>query len=231
MASETENTTTKTSKPNLNMVLYPDKFLRFKAQPFTQEQISTQLVKNVAGAMIKKMYELHGVGLSAQQVGVPNQIFVMDHQFMETGKRKPKIFLNPQLMFADTENAIEMTHPGEGCLSLPYGFKSPVPRHAEIQLNWVDIKGQFQSDWFEGFEAIVIQHEMDHLEGHIFPDRLSLLKQDMFNRRVRKVRRQYSKGYKRGLQTLKHAPRTPEYARRRAQTWEQERRNADISSS
>jgi len=94
--------------PKLEMVLYPNKFLRFRAVPFTEDQIKSPLVKQVSKLMIEKMYELHGVGLAAQQVGIPQRIFVMDHQFMESGKKDPKVFLNPEIIFADMDTAIAM---------------------------------------------------------------------------------------------------------------------------
>jgi peptide deformylase len=187
----------------LDIIVYPNKFLRFKTTPFTVEQIASPLVKDVAGLMIAKMYELQGVGLAANQVGVPNSIFVMDHQYHQSGERKPKVFLNPHVIFADTEKGIEVPWPGEGCLSVPYDFQRPIPRPHMIHIGWTDQNGTFQADWFEDFEAIVIQHELDHLEGHLFIDRLSKLKQDMFIRKVKKIRRRYSKGFKAALKEMK----------------------------
>lgn len=196
-------------KPKLDIVIYPNEFLRFKTQPFTEEQIKSTLVRDVASLMIDKMYELKGVGLAANQVGVPNSIFVMDHQYhgVDTdgnpNGRNPRVFINPTLTFIDREKGIEVAPPGEGCLSLPYGYNQPVPRPHQVQLSWYDLDGVFQSDWFEGPEAIVIQHEMDHLEGHLFVDRLSKLKQDMFVRKVKKIRRRYKKGFKAAIKAMK----------------------------
>ena len=127
------------------------------------------------------------------------------------------MFLNPKLIQVNTERGIEIPHPGEGCLSLPYGYRQPVPRPWKIQLNWIDTDGVEHTDWFNGIEAIVIQHELDHLEGHVFVDRLSKLKQDMFKRRVRKVRRQYEKGYKKAIKAMKNAPKTKEFAWKKVQ--------------
>lgn len=189
----------------LDIVVYPNEFLRFKTLPFTDEQITSQLTKDVAKQMIDKMYEHKGVGLAANQVGVPNSIFVMDHQYHTSGNRDPKVFINPHFIFVDEEKGIEVPWPGEGCLSTPYGFRRPIPRPHMVQLGWKDLNGTFQSDWFEGFEAIVIQHEMDHLDGHLFVDRLSRLQQDMFTRKVKKVRRRYKKGFKKAMTALKKA--------------------------
>jgi len=200
-----EVTEQKTETPKLDIVIYPNEFLRFKTVPFTKEQITDPQVKKWADQMIEKMYEHKGVGLAANQVGIPNSIFVIDHQYHTSGERHPKVFLNPYFIHIDDEKGIEVPHPGEGCLSTPYGYRQPVPRPHMVQVGWTDLEGVFQSDWFEGFEAIVIQHEMDHLEGHLFVDRLSKLKQDMFVRKVKKIRRRYMKGFKAAMKELKKA--------------------------
>ena len=197
-------------KLKLDIVIYPNPFLRQKTVPFTTEQIASPLVKEVSELMIAKMYELKGVGLAANQVGVPNNIFVMDAQYHQSGARNPRVFLNPNLIFVDTEQGIEVPWPGEGCLSLPYGFRRPIPRPHMVHLGWTDLAGVFQQEWFEGGEAIVIQHEMDHLEGHLFVDRLSRLQQGMFTRRVKKIRRRYKKGFKAALKEMKKTGRKHE---------------------
>ena len=192
-------------KLKLEIVIYPNPILRFKAIPFTKEQIVDPQVKQGADLMIKKMYEYKGVGLAANQVGIPNSIFVMDHQWHQSGEKKPKVFINPHVIFADTEKGIEVPWPGEGCLSLPYGFRRPIPRPYMVQIGWTDLDGTFQADWFEGYEAIVIQHELDHLEGHLFVDRLSKLQQNIFTRKVKKIRRRYKKGFNAAMKELKKA--------------------------
>jgi len=217
------------SKMDLNLVIYPEPFLRYRAAPFKEEQFGTEILRNTAGAMIRAMYKLNGVGLAAEQVGVPQSIFVMDHQWHDTGKRKPKIFINAEIITAE-EPAIEIDYPGEGCLSLPYGFRNPVPRASRIEVEWYDIKGGFHVDWFEGMEAIVIQHETDHLYGMIFPDRLSRLKQDMFKRKVRKMRRLIEKNYKRRIADLKNAPKqSPQYNLERMRKLEMEKKHGKAS--
>src|SRR5437867_5160999 len=66
---------------DLDMVIWPEPFLRYQASPFQEEQIRTPLVRNVTGAMIRAMYKYNGVGLAAEQVGVPQAVFVMDHEY------------------------------------------------------------------------------------------------------------------------------------------------------
>lgn len=204
------------NKQQLEIVVYPDKFLRFVAQDFTPDQIRTPLVRNMTGAMIRTMYKYNGVGLAAQQVGIPQRVFVMDSAWNYRGTRIPRVFYNPRVIEHDPE-IIALNHPGEGCLSLPYGFRSPVRRYENIHLEWLDHKGETQEEWFTGFDAIVVQHELDHLDGHVFTDRLSRIKRDMFKRRWKKVRRQYEKGYKHMVREMKNAPRTPAFALKRWQ--------------
>jgi len=200
---------TATNKQELEMVIFPDDFLRAELQPFTEEQVKTPLCRNTAGAMIRLMYRYYGIGLAAQQAGVPQAIFVMDYEWVLTGQRKPRIFLNPEIVEAEGA-AIELDRPGEGCLSLPYGFRQPIPRASRIRLKWRDLNWVEHEEWFEDRAAIVVQHEVDHLFGILFVDRMSRLKQDMFKRKMFKVRRQHKKGFKKALKAMKNAGKHPD---------------------
>lgn len=212
-------------KPELRLVIWPDENLKYPVRPFPEADLNTKLVRNTAGAMIRAMYKHYGVGLAAQQVGIPFQIFVMDAQWTTTNKKRPRIFLNPRVTDIG-DGAQQIPYPGEGCLSFPYEYRNPVRRLDKLELEWVDFNGTTHHEWFEGYEAIVIQHEMDHLMGYCFIDRLSRLKRDMAIRKARKIRRQYRKGYRRTLNNLKHATRTKAYALKRAQSFEQGYREA-----
>lgn len=211
-------------KLELNLLIWPDPFLRYAAAPFTEEQIKAQLAKDVVAAMFEAMYKHNGVGLAAEQIGVPQQVFVMDATWQQPGNVKtPRVFFNPTII-SEEGGAVEVDYPGEGCLSTPYDFRRPVPRAKRIEVEWLDENAEFHCEWFEGFESIIIQHECDHLYGMLFVDRLSRLKQDMFKRRARKVRRMIEKQYKRQLSTLKWAGRTPWFNLERAKQWEIDRR-------
>jgi hypothetical protein len=105
------------------------------------------------------------------------------------------------------EPVIEVNHPGEGCLSFPYNYRAQVPRASRVELEWQDLKGKKHTEWFEGMDAILVQHEFDHLLGRLFIDNLGPIKRDLAIRKARKTRRQYAKGMKRGIAMLKHAPR------------------------
>lgn len=213
----TENKSNKV--PELELVIWPDKSLSIPVAPFPKKDLNTRLVKNTAGQMIKTMYKYYGVGLSAQQVGIPFQIFVMDASWVQKSKKKARIFLNPKIIGVGT-GVQQLAHPGEGCLSFPYDYRQPIKRYDKIKLSWLDFSGERHTEWFEGHEAIVAQHEIQHLLGYLFIDLLSPLKRDMAIRKARKIRRKYKKGYKKGISNLKNAPRTKEYNLKRAKAFE-----------
>ena len=203
-------------KEELGLVIWPDKFLKQSVFAFPEIDLGTRKVKDLAGAMIKTMYKYHGMGLAAQQVGIPFAIFVMDTTWFQPDQsKKPRVFLNP-LITAFGEGIIQVDPPGEGCLSFPYDYRQPVKRADKVELEWLDFKGNVHQEWFEGHEAITVQHEMDHLGGFCFIDRLSKLKRDMAIAKARKIRKQYLKGHKTMIRNLKHAPRTKEYQLKRA---------------
>lgn len=187
----------KPKKLVLRMVIYPDKRLREKATGMCEDDIKGEMqetTRMVAGAMIRAMYKYGGVGLAAQQVGFPGAMFVTDSQWPETGRHKPKIFINPNVRgFGQDAISLKM---GEGCLSLPYGIHSPIERSAEITVEWRDLNWELHKETFTGTEAIVMQHEIDHLHGNLFIDHLSRLKQDIIKRKIRKIRKKYLQGWK-----------------------------------
>lgn len=212
---------TTTSKINLEMVIWPNKNLKIPVGPFDEKSLNTKLVRNTAGAMIKTMYKYYGIGLAAQQVGIPFQIFVMDPNWTKPNtKKKARIFLNPKIVDVG-ERTQQLNPPGEGCLSFPYNYRQPIKRFDKVELEWLDFNGNVHHEWFSDYEAIIVQHEMDHLLGHCFIDRLSPLKRDIAIRKARKIRRQYKKGYKRTISKLKNAPRTKEYALKVAKAFEE----------
>lgn len=206
------------------MVIWPDERLAEPVGPFPEENLGSKLVRNTAGAMIRSMYKHYGVGLAAQQAGVPFQIFVMDAYWTQPDKSKhPKVFLNPKITGVG-DYVTSLPHPGEGCLSFPYDHHAIVERHDQIELEWLDFKGETHHQWFDGYEAIVIQHEFDHLLGCLYMDRLSLLKKGMAIRRARKMRRHYRNGMKKGLAAFKQMHKTPEALMMRNKQFEASRR-------
>ena len=138
----------------------------------------TQLIDD----MIQTMYAAPGVGLAATQVGVSRRIFVAD---ISIGRNPADllVFVNPE--FVDREG---MQLEDEGCLSVP-GFNATVARPARAVLKGLDRHGAPQQVEASGLLARCFQHEMDHLDGTLFVDRLRGLQKDLIVRKIRKLSR------------------------------------------
>ena len=132
--------------------------------------------------MIETMYAAPGVGLAAPQVGVPLRIFVVD---VSVG-RDPAgllVMINPEFVERDGVQLEE-----EGCLSVP-GFNATVMRPMRVVVKGLDRNGQEHQHEGNGLLARAFQHEMDHLDGALFVDRLRGIKRDMIVRRIHKLTR------------------------------------------
>jgi peptide deformylase len=132
--------------------------------------------------MIETMYAAPGVGLAATQIGVPLRLFVVD---VSLG-RDPKgliVMINPQFVMRDGMQLEE-----EGCLSVP-GFNATVVRPARVMVKGFDRHGQEQTIEGTTLLARAFQHEIDHLDGMVFIDRLRGIKRDMIVRKIQKLRR------------------------------------------
>ena len=160
----------------LDICTYPNPVLRQKAK----------CVKNIDNGlqcliddMIDTMYDAPGVGLAANQVGRPLSVIVVDIQ-REECEYGLIVLINPELVSADGEVTFE-----EGCLSVPDYFAA-VKRHGQIVVRGLDRDGKNIQIAAEGMLAIALQHEMDHLEGKLFIDRISPIARDIFKRRWKK---------------------------------------------
>lgn len=132
--------------------------------------------------MIKTMYAAPGVGLAAPQVGVALRLFVVDTSSgRSTGELR--VLVNPKIVQQEGTQREE-----EGCLSLP-GFTARVERSAQLVLRGLDRDGTPVQLEGEGLQARVLQHELDHLDGTLFVNRLQGIKRDLIVRRVRKLQR------------------------------------------
>ena len=142
----------------------------------------TPEIQQLIDDMIKTMYAAPGVGLAAPQIGVPLRIFVAD---VSVG-RDPSalhVFVNPEFVERDGMQLEE-----EGCLSVP-GFNATVVRPSHAVLKGLDRHGDPQQIEGSGLLARAFQHEMDHLDGTLFVDRLRGLKRDIIVRKIRKLTR------------------------------------------
>jgi len=165
----------------LEILTYPNKFLQQPTQPV--ENIDGDIQKLVAD-MVETMYEAPGVGLAAIQVGSDKQVLVYDEKPTESD-RGYGVIINPKIV--ETEGQIISEN--EGCLSVP-DFRSDVKRAARIVVEGVDRDGKSLRFEADGFLAIVLQHEVDHLNGTLFIDRISALKRELYKRRMKKMMRE-----------------------------------------
>jgi peptide deformylase len=161
------------------IVKYPDPILQRPTEKVTEfdEQLRT-----LAADMFESMYKALGIGLAAPQIGVGKRITVIDLSNRKNPKEKI-ILVNPEIVHKEGRQVEE-----EGCLSLPE-IREKVSRAAKVKVKAQDLDGA----WFEldGEELLAraFQHEIDHLDGILFPWRVSALKRDLILRRIRKLQK------------------------------------------
>ena len=142
----------------------------------------TRDIERLIDDMIETMYAAPGVGLAAPQVGVPLRIFVVD---LSVGREADGLIVMVNPEFTTLEG---MQLEEEGCLSVP-GFNATVVRPARVVVKGLDRHGQPQEREGTGLLARAFQHEMDHLDGTLFVDRLRGIKRDLIVKRIRKLSR------------------------------------------
>jgi len=165
----------------LEVLTYPNKFLQ---QPTKPVENIDEVIQKLVADMAETMYEAPGVGLAAIQVGSDKQVLVYDEKPAENDRRYG-VIINPRII--ETEGIIISEN--EGCLSVP-DFRSDVKRAARIVVEGVDRDGKSLRFEADGFLAIVLQHEIDHLNGTLFIDRISALKRELYKRRMKKMLRE-----------------------------------------
>jgi len=144
--------------------------------------VDTDDLQRLVDDMIQTMYAAPGVGLAATQVGVPMRLFVID---LSVGRRATDLIVMINPMFVEREG---MQLEEEGCLSVP-GFNATVVRPARAVVRGLDRSGNEQT--IEGRELLAraFQHEMDHLDGMLFVDRLRGIKKELIVRKIHKLKR------------------------------------------
>ena len=162
----------------LTILEFPDERLRKKALPVDVfDESLTRLVED----MLATMYAAPGIGLAATQVNVQQQVIVID---ISEEKNSPLILINPEIVARTGQEEME-----EGCLSVP-GVYEKVQRAERIRVRTSDVSGGITEFDADGLLAVCIQHEIDHLEGRLFVDRLSQLKRQLVRKRIKKEQRQ-----------------------------------------
>jgi peptide deformylase len=180
----------------LEILTYPNPLLREVAQPvdkFTPEV--TAKLKKLADDMLETMYDANGIGLAAPQVGELVRMLVIDARPKDDSGRRyeydemtelektvtqPLILINPEIVKGEGKTTFD-----EGCLSVPSFFET-VERFEKVEVKAFDVNGKEVRFTTDGLLAIVIQHEMDHLEGTLFIDHISFTKSNKIKNQIKK---------------------------------------------
>ena len=163
----------------LEILKYPDPRLSKIARPV--EKINDDIVQLI-NDMLETMYAAPGVGLAANQVGALYRIVVLDVDHENPQKKVYKL-INPTIVRSEGEILWE-----EGCLSV-VDFTAEVRRAARVEVAALDDHGKETKIEAEGLLAVALQHEIDHLDGKLFIDRISRLKRDLYTRKRKKMLR------------------------------------------
>jgi peptide deformylase len=160
---------------------FPDKRLKRTSEPISEV---TEEIRTLARDMLDVMYDEPGIGLAAPQLGEAIRLIVVDTDWTEEdAERQPIVAVNPEIVASDGK--ITWT---EGCLSVP-DFTADVERAERVTLRYTDLEGAEQVEEAEGLRAVCFQHEIDHLDGVLFIDRISRLKRSLYVQRRKKALR------------------------------------------
>ncbi len=161
----------------LRVIKYGNPILRMKARKV--DKIDNR-IRNLVDDMILTMQIDGGIGLAAPQVAETIALLVVDHSLIfEDGE--PTAYINPEIISSDGESVME-----EGCLSIP-DIHEEVKRPEIITLRYQNIDGESKEDQLDGLLARVLQHEIDHLNGVLFVDRISALKKQLLKKDLKAI--------------------------------------------
>ena len=162
----------------LKILVFPDPRLRTVAKTV---EVVDDSIKKLAQDMLETMYQGSGIGLAATQVNVHKRVIVLD--ISET-KDKPLILINPEIKKIIDPNKKIFS---EGCLSVP-GFYEELKRPSSVEISYLDIDGERKLLSANDLLAVVIQHEMDHLDGKMMVDFISNIKREMIRKKLLKTK-------------------------------------------
>jgi peptide deformylase len=161
--------------PILQILEFPDPKLRKTAEPVT---VFDEMLEVLIEDMLETMYEAEGIGLAATQVDVHKRLLLID---VSENRDSPQVFINPEIEILEDE----LSEYDEGCLSVP-GFYESVSRPRMVKIIAQDSKGEKFEQVAENILATCIQHEIDHLDGKLFVDYLSILKRQRIRSKLEK---------------------------------------------
>ena len=164
----------------LPIITAPDPRLKLKARPVG---VVDDNIRRLMDDMLETMRKAIGIGLAAPQVGVAKRVIVLDVA-REGEEAQPMMLADPEILWRSSE----LTTFSEGCLSLPEHY-ADVTRPVEIRLRYLDYQNEFREIEASGLLATCLQHEIDHLDGVLFVDHISLVKRGMILRKLAKAKR------------------------------------------
>lgn len=164
---------------SLEIRIYPDPILRVKCKPITEID---QEIRDLVSQMADTMYQAPGIGLAASQVGVEKRLFVADVGDSAEADNERGFFalINPEIV--EREGSVSSE---EGCLSIP-GVTEQVVRSERVTVSALNLEGQEVELNVGGLLAVCFQHEIDHLDGVLFIDRLTKLRKELIKGKLKK---------------------------------------------
>lgn len=167
------------------ILIHPDPRLKKRC---TDIAVVDADIRRLADDMLATMYDAPGVGLAGPQVGVLKRIFVMDTSAKEAAAA-PRVLINPEIVWeSEAVNTYE-----EGCLSIPEIYED-VTRPAQVRMRYLDIDGKPREEEFDALAATCAQHELDHLNGKLFIDYLSMARRTLITGKMKKLKRDLARG-------------------------------------
>ncbi|MEQ8665203.1 MAG: peptide deformylase [Rhodospirillales bacterium] len=165
----------------LPILVAPDPRLKERAKPV--ERVDDE-VRRLMDDMLETMYDAHGIGLAAPQVGVLKRVIVVDVARPEEDPQ-PMALANPEVVWESDD----LVGREEGCLSLPDHY-AEVVRPSHVRVRYLDRENEIREIEADGLLGVCIQHEIDHLEGTLFVDHIGSVKRSMIIRKLTKAKRQ-----------------------------------------
>ncbi len=164
------------------IVLYPDPRLKLRSRPVTQ--FGPEL-KDLAADMTETMRNANGVGLAAIQIGEAIRFMVMDEHYDQEDKGESTAFCNPEILEEEGAETIE-----EGCLSIP-DVREEVERSLRVKVRYQDTEGREKVSEFEGLLARCVLHEIDHMNGQLFIQKVPAVKRLFLKRQLDQLKKNF----------------------------------------
>ena len=163
------------------ILFHPDPRLKKICAPVSD---ITDELRKLAEDMLETMYGAPGIGLAAPQIGILKRLIVMDCVKEEDADPEPVVMFNPEIIASSQETEVYE----EGCLSIPDHY-AEVTRPKEVEVKWIDMDGDEQTQGFDALWSTCVQHEIDHLNGKLFIDHIGVMKRQLITRKMQKFKR------------------------------------------